>query len=293
MSKSKNKLYGIFFMILASSSFATMNLFAKLTTGVNPYQKTFISNLVATIIVSIILIKRKESFIGKKENRKFLLTRGIMGTIALLTNYISLQYLILPNATILSKLAPFFTIIFSFILLKEKISKFQIGVLVVAFTGSLFVVKPTLNASVIPSLIAILSAAVSGIAYTMIRRIGDGESFWTVILSFTGIATITTSFSIFFDNSNLFGINLLFLILSGVSFTLGQVFLTLAYRNAPASEISVYDFFGLVLAAFYGFILLNEIPDTTSWIGYFIIVVISIVNISYSKRLIQKQSIKN
>ena len=293
MSKSKNKLYGIFFMILASSSFATMNLFAKLTTGVNPYQKTFISNLVATIIVSIILIKRKESFIGKKENRKFLLTRGIMGTIALLTNYISLQYLILPNATILSKLAPFFTIIFSFILLREKISKFQIGVLIAAFAGSLFVVKPTLNASVIPSLIAVLSAAVSGVAYTMIRKIGDSESFWTVILSFTGIATIVTSFSIFFDNSNLFGINLLFLVLAGVSFTLGQVFLTLAYRNAPASEISVYDFFGLVLAAVYGFIFLKEMPDATSWIGYFIIVVVSMVNISYSKRLAQKQTVQN
>lgn len=290
MSNSKNKLRGIFFMILASSSFATMNLFAKLTTGVNPYQKTFISNLVATVIVSIIIIKRKESFIGKRENRKFLLTRGIMGTIAIITNYASLQYLILPNATILSKLAPFFTIIFSFILLKERITKFQIGVLITAFAGSLFVVKPSFNASVIPSLVAVLSACVSGVAYTMIRRIGNNESFWTVILSFTGIATIVTSFSVFFDNSNLYGLNLLFLVLSGVSFTLGQVFLTLAYRNAPASEISVYDFFGLVLAAVYGFIFLSEMPDASSWVGYFIIVAVSITNISYSKRLNQKQS---
>lgn len=290
MSNSKNKLRGIFFMILASSSFATMNLFAKLTTGVNPYQKTFISNLVATVIVSIIIIKRKESFIGKRENRKFLLTRGIMGTIAIITNYASLQYLILPNATILSKLAPFFTIIFSFILLKERITKFQIGVLITAFAGSLFVVKPSFNASVIPSLVAVLSACVSGVAYTMIRRIGNNESFWTVILSFTGIATIVTSFSVFFDNSNLYGLNLLFLVLSGVSFTLGQVFLTLAYRNAPASEISVYDFFGLVLAAVYGFIFLSEMPDASSWVGYFIIVAVSIINISYSKRLNQKQS---
>lgn len=290
MSNSKNKLRGIFFMILASSSFATMNLFAKLTTGVNPYQKTFISNLVATVIVSIIIIKRKESFIGKRENRKFLLTRGIMGTIAIITNYASLQYLILPNATILSKLAPFFTIIFSFILLKERITKFQIGVLITAFAGSLFVVKPSFNASVIPSLVAVLSACVSGVAYTMIRRIGNNESFWTVILSFTGIATIVTSFSVFFDNSNLYRLNLLFLVLSGVSFTLGQVFLTLAYRNAPASEISVYDFFGLVLAAVYGFIFLSEMPDASSWVGYFIIVAVSITNISYSKRLNQKQS---
>lgn len=290
MSNSKNKLRGIFFMILASSSFATMNLFAKLTIGVNPYQKTFISNLVATVIVSIIIIKRKESFIGKRENRKFLLTRGIMGTIAIITNYASLQYLILPNATILSKLAPFFTIIFSFILLKERITKFQIGVLITAFAGSLFVVKPSFNASVIPSLVAVLSACVSGVAYTMIRKIGNNESFWTVILSFTGIATIVTSFSVFFDNSNLYGLNLLFLVLSGVSFTLGQVFLTLAYRNAPASEISVYDFFGLVLAAVYGFIFLSEMPDASSWVGYFIIVAVSITNISYSKRLNQKQS---
>ena len=283
-----NKIKGIIFMLFATSSFATMNLFAKLTIGVNPYQKTFISNLVATIIVCTIIYKNKESFIGSKSNRWLLLVRGIMGTIALITNYASLQYLILPNATILSKLAPFFTIIFSFIFLKEKITKVQGLILLAAFGGSLFVVKPTLNASVIPSLVAVLSACVSGVAYTMIRKIGHSESFWTVILSFTGIATIVTFPSMFFNNENILGLNLLYLILAGISFTLGQVFLTLAYRHAPASEISVYDFFGLVLAAIYGFVLLHEIPDATSWFGYIIIIGISMFNISYSKRLSKK-----
>ena len=285
---NSNKSKGIIFMLLATSSFATMNLFAKLTIGVNPYQKTFISNFVATIIVCIILYKNKESFLGSKSNRWILLIRGIMGTIALITNYASLQYLILPNATILSKLAPFFTIIFSFIFLKEKITKVQILILLAAFAGSLFVVKPTLDASVIPSLIAVLSACVAGIAYTMIRKIGTSESFWTVILSFTGIATIVTFPSMFFNNEHILGLNLIYLILSGVSFTLGQVFLTLAYRHAPASEISVYDFFGLVLAAIYGFVLLHEMPDAMSWIGYIIIILISMMNISYSKRLSTK-----
>ncbi len=284
MLATKNKVTGIFFMILSSFSFATMNLLAKLTTGVNPYQKTFISNLVASIIVSVILIKRKESFIGKRENLKYLLTRGVMGTLAMITNYASLQYLILSDSTIITKLAPFFTIIFSFLIIKERINKKQGILLILAFLGSLLVIKPSFNLSFIPALIGVFSALSSGLAYTMIRCIGDKESFWIVILSFTGIATLTTSVSIFNNSSNLFGLNLVFLIGAGICFTLGQIFLTLAYRNAPASEISVYDFIGLVLAAIYGFIFFAQLPDILSVLGYIIIVAVSIINIYISKR---------
>lgn len=284
MLATKNKVTGIFFMILSSFSFATMNLLAKLTTGVNPYQKTFIFNLVASIIVSVILIKRKESFIGKRENLKYLLTRGVMGTLAMITNYVSLQYLILSDSTIITKLAPFFTIIFSFLIIKERINKKQGILLILAFLGSLLVIKPSFNLSFIPALIGVFSALSSGLAYTMIRCIGDKESFWTVILSFTGIATLTTSVSIFNNSSNLFGLNLVFLIGAGVCFTLGQIFLTLAYRNAPASEISVYDFIGLVLAAIYSFIFFAQLPDILSILGYIIIVAVSIINIYFSKR---------
>ena len=279
-----NKFKGIIFIILASFLFATMNLFAKLASGCTPYQKTFISNAVATIVVCFIIFRKKQSFIGKKENRKYLFLRGIMGTASILTLYSSMESLLLADATILTKLSPFFTIIFSFIIIKEKITKKQLISLIIAFLGSLFVIKPEFNSSMLPSILGVISALTAGIAYTMIRVLGDKESFFTVILSFTGIATITMFPSIFINNEHLTFYNLCILIAAGICFTLGQVFLTLAYKNAPASEISMFDYIGLLFAAFYGFILFSEVPDYLSIIGYIIIIGISIINILSNKK---------
>ncbi|WP_274380449.1 DMT family transporter [Clostridium chrysemydis] len=276
---TNNKRKAILFMITASFFFTTMNLFGKLASGVTPYQKTFITNVVATLIVSIIILKRKASFFGQKKNRKYLLIRGIMGTVSICAFYFSLDYLLLSDATMLNKLSPFFAIIFSFLYLKEKITGRQLIFLLLAFFGSIFVIKPHFDSSIIPSLMGVFAALAAGLAYTMIRVIGTSEDFFTVILSFTGIATIVCLPFMFFNTEGLTLRNVIYMILAGICFMLGQVFLTLAYRNAPASEISMFDYIGLIIAAIYGFALFSEIPDYLSIIGYIIIIFASFCNI--------------
>lgn len=279
-----NKRKAIFFMITASFFFTSMNMFGKLASGVTPYQKTFITNVVATIIVSIIILKRKALFLGHKENRKYLFIRGLMGTLSICAFYFSLDYLLLSDATMLNKLSPFFAIIFSFLYLKEKITGRQLIFLLLAFFGSLFVIKPHFDSSIIPSIMGILAALTAGLAYTMIRVIGDKEDFFTVILSFTGIATIVCFPFMFIHTEGLTTQNIIYMILAGICFMLGQVFLTLAYRNAPASEISMFDYVGLIIAAIYGFVLFSEIPDYLSVIGYIIIIFASFCNIMSKKQ---------
>lgn len=279
-----SKTKGIIFMILSSAAFATMNLLSKLAEGVNSYQKTFLTNVVATVIVCFIIAYKKGSFFGKKESRKYLLSRGVAGTLAILTNYYALDKMFLSDATILTKLAPFFTIIFSYLLISEKITKKQAILLLVAFGGSLFVIKPQFSTAVIPALIGVASAGFAGFAYTMIRVLGNKEDFWTIILSFTGIATIVMLPSMFMNTENLTMMNVLLLVGAGVAFTLGQVALTVAYKNAPASEISMYDYIGLIIAAMYGFMFFKEIPDFLSFLGYVIIIGASILNILSGKK---------
>lgn len=279
-----SKTKGIIFMILSSAAFATMNLLSKLAEGVNSYQKTFLTNVVATVIVCFIIAYKKGSFFGKKESRKYLLSRGVAGTLAILTNYYALDKMFLSDATILTKLAPFFTIIFSYLLISEKITKKQAILLLIAFGGSLFVIKPQFSTAVIPALIGVASAGFAGFAYTMIRVLGNKEDFWTIILSFTGIATIVMLPSMFMNTENLTMMNVLLLVGAGVAFTLGQVALTVAYKNAPASEISMYDYIGLIIAAMYGFMFFKEIPDFLSFLGYIIIIGASILNILNGKK---------
>jgi drug/metabolite transporter (DMT)-like permease len=65
---------------------------------------------------------------------------------------------------------------------------------------------------------------------------------------------------------------LIFLIFAGMSAAGGQLSITTAYQNAPARDISVFDYSQVVYAAIFGLILFGEIPDVWSIAGYVIII---------------------
>ena len=82
--------------------------------------------------------------------------------------------LVLADASILNKMSPFFAILGSLLILKEKISPKKAIIVLTAFIGCLFVIKPTFrNAELIPSLIGLLGGFGAGMAYTMVHKLGQ------------------------------------------------------------------------------------------------------------------------
>ena len=139
-----NKNKGIFFIILSALGFALMSLFVKLSGDLPSMQKSFFRNLVSLFFAFYIIKKSKIGFKFKKENLVPLILRATLGTLGIVFNYYSIEKLILSDATMLNKLAPFFVIIFSFFILKEKIKLWQILSILIAFLGSLFIINPNL-----------------------------------------------------------------------------------------------------------------------------------------------------
>lgn len=117
-----NKIKSILFIVISSILFTTMNLFSKLSTNISLYQKAFVANITAVIVISIIIFKNRLSFIGNKENRKNLIIRGICGTASLICLYYSIEHLILSDSAMLSKLGPIFATIFGVFISKDKIN---------------------------------------------------------------------------------------------------------------------------------------------------------------------------
>ena len=102
-----------------------------------------------------------------------LILRCVCGTLGILCNFYAIDHLLVADASILNKLSPFFAIIFSFLLLKEKIRPAQAACVALAFIGCLFVVKPGFqNAALVPALIGVCGGLGAGIAYTMVRVLG-------------------------------------------------------------------------------------------------------------------------
>ena len=112
----------------------------------------------AAVFAAVILCKNRTV---PKVDKKYwgpLILRCVCGTLGILCNFYAIDHLLVADASILNKLSPFFAIIFSFLLLKEKIRPAQAACVALAFIGCLFVVKPGFqNAALVPALIGVES----------------------------------------------------------------------------------------------------------------------------------------
>lgn len=147
----KDKNRGIICIILSAFSFALMALFLKLSGDLPAIEKSFFRNLVAAVIAFIMIIRNKEKIQIQKRNLHWFILRSLFGTLGIFCNFYAVDHLVLSDASCLNKLSPFFVIVFSYLVLKEKITPTQCACVIAAFVGSLFIVKPSFAGGMTPA----------------------------------------------------------------------------------------------------------------------------------------------
>ena len=284
--ESKKRYKGIICIIMSAFCFALMSFFVRMAGDLPPIQKSFFRNFVAAIFAGIILMKNGVPFHCKKENLGYLLGRSICGTIGILCNFYAVDHLVLADASMLNKMSPFFAVIFSYFLLKEKITVPQGLFVIGAFVGSLFVIKPTFsNMDLLPSLIGLCGGIGAGAAYTMVRKLGErGEKGPFIVFFFSTFSCVVTLPWLLFDYHPMSLAQIGILLFAGLSAAGGQFSITAAYCYAPAREISVYDYSQIIFSAGLGFFFFEQIPDLLSWIGYAVICLMAVAMFLYNNR---------
>ena len=287
MNKKNNILMGIFCIIVAGFGFSLMALFIKLAGNLPSMQKGFFRNIIAVGISSIPLIKHWKSinFPKGKLSWSVLISRSVFGTIGLVFNFYAITHISLADSTIIQKLSPFVILILSYIFFKEKMTKFQMIAIVIAFIGVGFIIKPSGDGFVsMGALAALLGAFCSGIAYTCVRYLGTHNvSGEFIIFFFSTLSTLLLLPYLIFDYKVMTMYQLSMLIWAGASATIGQYGVTFAYKYAAAKNISVFDYSQVLFSGILGFIFFNELPDLQSLIGYIIVISIGIILVKKSK----------
>lgn len=280
----QSKKLGILYIILAAFFFAAMSLFIRLAGDVPAMQKAFFRNAIALIIAAAALKKEGKKIEIKRGNLIYLVMRAVCGTVGIICNYYAIDHLSLSDASMLNKMAPFFAVIISFLILKEKISPFQIFALITAFTGTLFIVRPSAELLSSPaSLIGLLGGLGAGTAYTCVRILGQkGENKSFIVFFFSAFSTLIFLPFILFDYHEMNLKQFICLIFAGITAAGGQFSVTAAYCYAPAKEISVYDYSQILFAAIFGFFAFGQIPDLLSLTGYAIIISAAVAMFLYN-----------
>lgn len=290
---ASKRTVGVLFILGAALCFALMNLFVNLAGDLPVMQKVFFRNLIASVAVFFLLLFQKEKFrIHSKECLFWLFLRSIVGFLGVILNFYAIDTIgSISDASILNKLSPFFAILFSVFLLKEKPRLYEIGFVALAFLGALFVVKPTFTAASLPALAGVLSGASAGFAYSCVRVLSvKGERGMMTVFFFSAFSTLVALpfFIAFYEPMTPF--QLFALLMAGVSATGGQFFITAAYRFAPAKEIAVFDYSQVLFAAVLGFLFLDQLPDLFSLAGYGIIIGAAVGKQLLARRLAKRQS---
>lgn len=272
------KNQGIMYIIMAAFFFACMSFFIRKAGDLPTMQKGFFRNVVAMFAAAVMLLRTEDKFKIKKGSIPSLLMRAICGTIGLICNYYAIDHMNISDANILNKLAPFFAIIMSALILNEYANRFEWSMVIVAFIGALFVVKPTLDMKCIPAVVAAIGGLGAGTAYTFVRKLGkQGERGPVIVMFFSTFSCIITLPFVIFDYHPMTLMQLIYLLIAGICAAAGQFTVTQAYAKAPAKDISVFDYSQVLFAAILGFLFLNQIPDIYSIIGYIIIIGAAII----------------
>lgn len=277
--KFSTKYKGIFYIILSAFCFAFMNAFVRLSGDLPSIQKCFFRNFVAVFFALGLLLKKHEGFHIEKGCFLPLLFRAIFGTLGIICNFYAIDHLVLSDASMLNKMSPFFVIIFSYFILKEKIMPFQAIAVITAFIGSLFIIKPTFsNMELIPSIIGFSGGMCAGLAYCLVRMLGKkGQNGSFIVFFFSAFSCLVTLPYLIFNFHPMTLNQVLALLGAGIAASGGQFSITAAYFNSPAREISVYDYSQIIFSALLGFVMFGQIPDIYSVIGYIIICTTAII----------------
>ena len=266
------RLKGIISIMMSAAGFAGMSFFVKLSGKVPVIEKAMFRNAVALVVAYIIMRREGVSFYVEKKNRLPLFLRCFFGTAGLICNFWAIGYLKLGDSSILQKMAPFFSIVMSIFILQEKPNLTSIVSVLVALIGAAFVVKPGQGLLGLPALVGLLGGFCAGTAFTFVRKLGThGVRGAQIVFYFSFISSIALLPICLLQFRPLSAEQLLFLTGAGLCAAVGQIFVTKAYSYAPAKEISVFDYSQVIFSAILGFVILGELPDIYSFIGYALI----------------------
>ena len=281
----KKKYLGIIYIILSAFSFAFMFAFVRMAGDLPTMQKTFFRNFVALWFAIGVMVKNRIPLRVEGHKPRFaLFIRCLAGSLGMIGNFYAIDHLKLSDASMLNKMSPFFAVVFSIIVVKEKLTLVQLLTILGAFGGSLFIIKPSFsNSDLFPAIVGFLGGMGAGLAYACVRYLGNHKVKGPLIVAcFSAFSCLLTLPFMIMNYEPMSTKQILCLLGAGAAAAGGQFTITAAYSHAPAREISVYDYSQLIFTTTLGFFLFGDIPDGWSFLGYFIIIAMAVIVFLYN-----------
>jgi drug/metabolite transporter (DMT)-like permease len=199
--------------------------------------------------------------------------RAAIGITGMMCGFAALARIPLSEFTAITFSAPLFITALSAPVLGERVGIHRWAAVSIGFVGVLVMVRPDpVNLVGLGALLAIGQALGSAGAMLAIRQLGATEPGATIVFYFTlaaaCVGAVLTPFVWTQPDMEL----LVILILTGLSGGVGQLFLTQAFKIAPAAVVAPFEYASLIWVGLLGYLIWRETPTATTVVGGLIVV---------------------
>ena len=288
---------GIAFILVGMIGISVNDMMIKHLSGGYPLHQMVFTRSAIGIFFSLLLVQA-EGGLGILRTRRpgLHILRGLLLVAANMTFFLAIAVLPLADATALFFAAPLFITLLSIPILGEKVGPLRLSAVLVGFCGVLMMQRPwasaeTLGASRLVLLLPVVAALTYAFMQVLTRKLGSESkaSAMTVYLQVIFVIVSLGFWAVagdgrFAEGSDDPGVQFLlrawiwpapqdrlYFLGLGLNSAIVGYCLAAAYRDANAATIAPFEYIGLPLAVFWGWVVWSDLPDLEVWIGMVLI----------------------
>ena len=283
----------ILLVLLGVAAISVNDMLIKRLSDGYPLHQIVFSRSAIGILLGLVLVKLEGGFHLLKTRQPGLhMLRGLLIVISNMSFFLAIAALPLAEATALFFAAPLFITLLSIPVLGEKVGRLRLGAVVVGFVGVVIMQRPwasgdTLEASRLVLILPVLAALTYALNQLMTRKLGVSTkaSVLSVYIQ-TGFIVVSVGFFIvagdgrFVAADSSTSVQFLlrawvwpaeedYLVFLGIGLNVAFIgyCLSQAYRLADAATVAPFEYIGLPLAVFWGFVIFGDLPAWEVWVG--------------------------
>jgi drug/metabolite transporter (DMT)-like permease len=268
-------LPAISFRLISVMAFATMGALIKLAErhGAHLAELLFFRQALALPVVLAAVITGPGLTSLRTQRLPAHLLRTVVGLSSMSCMFLSLMTLQLAEATTLQFSMPIFATILGALVLREPTGIHRWGAVVIGFLGILIVTQPgSSHIPLIGAIFGLAAAMLSASVSILLRRIGRTELATTTVFYFSVLSLLPLGTVWFFNVQGHPPITWGLLVLIGLTGGVGQLAMTRSLAIAPVAVTLPMDYFSLLWATLYGWVLFSVLPTPMTWVGAPIII---------------------
>ena len=275
---------GVLFIVIAMVAISVNDVLIKMLSGGYPlHQIVFIRSGIG-IVFTLMIVQYEGGFrILRTQTPWLQATRGMLIVLSNLTYFTALAVVPLAEATALFFIAPLMITLLSIPFLGERVGIYRLGAVVIGFVGMVFVLRPwesTAERGV--ALIILALPAISALTYAanqiLTRKLGAVSKASALAFYIQGMFVLVSTafylvagdgaYAVGLENESLLfllrawvwpeGTDWYLLIGLGVNSAVVGYGISQAYRMADASTVAPFEYVGLPLAIFWGWLFWGD-----------------------------------